>query len=500
MLPIGHENMSARRWPVITLGLIAVNTVIFLFTNYGTTPPPMKAVIQVPVHILVLAAEHPELNMSPETEHMASYFRERAPQFWAQLKDENREPLDAWEMEIRVLNRDKEALQHEMDSLSQQYLELRASIPSLHYGFIPSERQPMTYITANFLHGSWLHLIGNMWLLWLAGFVLEDVWGRVIYAVFYLVAGALALEFYAWTTPDSIRPLIGASGAVAGLMGAFLVRFPNLKIRMAWGILFRWSFMAPAWCLLPLWLLMEVFYAKLFGEYSPVAHWAHVGGFVLGGLVALLLRLSHLEHKVNQSIEQKTTWTCDPAVEQATELMDKNQLDEALAVLTAFTASHPDSIDGANLLQQACFRKGDMPAFREASFKLCALYLKTRDWELAWQCCQEIRNTSLEKLPANLWFDLCRAAENMKNFDLALAEYQLLADAYPSDRQALMALIGAGRICLSQLQRPGDALAFFQAAAASPVPHLDWEQTIEAGIRNAKTAMSGAGAPAVMAR
>ena len=496
MLPIGHENMSARRWPVITLGLIVINTVIFLFTNYGTTPPPMKSAIVVPVHILVLAAEHPELKMSPETQHMAAYFRERAPQFWAQLKDENRPPLDAWEMEIKTLD-NAETLQHEMDSLSQQYSDLRASIPSLHYGFIPSERQPMTYITANFLHGSWLHLIGNMWLLWLAGFVLEDVWGRVIYSVFYLVAGALALEFYAWTTPDSIRPLIGASGAIAGLMGAFLVRFPKLKIQMAWSILFRWRFKAPAWCLLPLWLVMEVFYAKLFGEYSPVAHWAHVGGFVLGGLVALLLRLTNLEHKVNQSIEQKTSWSCDPAIEQATELMDNNQLDQAMAVLNDFTASRPDSVDGANLLQQVCFRKGDMPAFREASVKLCALYLKTREWELAWQCCQEMRGVSHEKLPAALWFDLCRAAEALKNFDLALAEYEQLAVAYPSDRQSLMAHIAAGRICLSQLQRPQDALAFFQAAAASPIPHLDWEQTIEAGIRNAKAAIAGTGAPAM---
>jgi len=220
----------------------------------------------------------------------------------------------------------------------------------------------------------------------------------------------------------------------------------------------------------------------------------------MGGLVALLLRLSHLEHKVNQAIEKETSWTCDPAIEQASELMESNQPDQAMAVLNGFLASHPDSVDAVSLLQQICWRKGDVPAFRDAGLKLCALHLKAREWELAWQCFQELRNVSSEKMPANLWFDLCRAAENLKDFDLALNEYRQLAAAYPADRYALMSQIGAGRICLSQLQRPQDALGFFQAAANSPVPHLDWEQTIEAGIRNAKAAMAGSGAPAVMTR
>ncbi|HEY6251288.1 MAG TPA: rhomboid family intramembrane serine protease [Candidatus Angelobacter sp.] len=503
LLPIRHENMSARRWPVVTLGLIALNTVIFLVTHYGVAPPSPKLVAQVPIHILILAAEHPELNMSPEIQHTASYIRDRVPQFWAFLRDRTRPAYDAWEMEIRELS-NPDTLQGEMDSLSQQWLELCASVPSLHYGFIPSERTPFTYVTANFLHGSWLHLIGNMWFLWLAGFVLEDTWGRIVYAIFYLVAGALALQFYAWTNPESFMPLIGASGAVAGLMGAFLVRFPRMKIEMSWLFFFRvrYRFKAPAYCLLPLWLLMEVFYGYLFGTSSPVAHWAHVGGFVLGGLAAFALRLSNLEHKLNKAIEQKTSWTCDPVIDQATDLMEKGQLDEAMVLLNGFAASHPDSLDAFNLIQQICFRKGDMPAFREASLALCALHLKAREWDLAWQCFQELRNTSNEKIPANLWFDLCRAAENLKNFPLALDEYQQLAAAYPADRQSFMSQVAAGRICLSQLQRPQEALNFFKAAAASPVPHLDWEQTIQAGIRNAQAALAApqSAAPAVLAK
>ncbi len=99
---------------------------------------------------------------------------------------------------------------------------------------MPAQPTAISYLTANFLHGGWMHLIGNMWFLWLAGFVLEDVWGRWLYSAFYLIAGAAALQFYAWSNPGSITPTLGASGAVAALMGAFLVRFPKMKIEMAW--------------------------------------------------------------------------------------------------------------------------------------------------------------------------------------------------------------------------------------------------------------------------
>src|SRR5258708_9209228 len=122
-----------------------------------------------------------------------------------------------------------------------------------------------------FLHIGWLHLIGNMWFLWLAGFILEERWGRVIYPIFYLLAGIAASLVHTISDPSSIVPALGASGAVAALMGGFLARFPKLKIHMLWYMLiFRVRFKAPAYWLLPLWLLMEVFYGSLFGQASGI--------------------------------------------------------------------------------------------------------------------------------------------------------------------------------------------------------------------------------------
>lgn len=489
LIPIRHENMSARRWPVITLAVIALNIIIFLATH-SSMESQAPQLGETHAHLLMLAAMHPELTVPTQVEQIVNKFHEQNPEVWEMLKQENRAPEDAWDAHIRLIQ-DRDQLQAEMDSLAAQYVDLRNSSISVQYGFVPSEQRPIAYITANFLHAGWLHLIGNMWFLWLAGFVLEDAWGRVIYTLFYFVAGAAALQFYAWTNPSSVMPAIGASGAVAALMGAFLVRFPKLKIEMMWLFRFRsYRFKAAAYWLLPLWLLTEVFYGTLFGAGSGVAHWAHVGGFVCGGLVAYALRLTHLEHKVNRAIEEKSTWTSDPAIEQASELLEKGQHDEALLVLNNYLASSPGSVDACNLIQQTYWRKGDVPAFQETALKLCELHLKAREYQLAWQCCEEFRNTGGEKIPAALWFDLCRGAESMKNLELALREYQALAARYPGERQSVMAQIGAGRLLLSQFHNPEQALTCFQAAAASPVPHLDWEQTIDAGIRNAKAALA----------
>lgn len=244
-----------------------------------------------------------------------------------------------------------------------------------------------------FLYTGWPHLIGNMWFLWLAGFFLEDRWGRTIYAIFYLLAGVGASVFHVMFYPGSLAPTLGASGAVAALMGGFLVRFPKLKIDMLWYMLiFRIRFKAPAYWLLPLWLLMEVFYGSPFGQASGVAHWAHVGGFIFGALAALVIARTGLEHKANAVIEDKIGWTADTAVVQGTECMEKGKFDEGIAVLQKHVAAKPDAIDAHSVLRQLYWRKNDIPAHLEATIKLCQVHLKAQDAETAWQDYQEYTN------------------------------------------------------------------------------------------------------------
>ena len=141
--------------------------------------------------------------------------------------------------------------------------------------------------TCMFLHGSWIHIIGNMWTLWIFGDNIEDEMGPWRFLAFYILCGLAASLIHIYTNPDSTLPTIGASGAIAGVMGAYYVLFPRARIIIMIPIFFfPFFFDVPAVFFLAFWFLQQVFSgtfsilsAKMTGG---VAWWAHIGGFVIG--------------------------------------------------------------------------------------------------------------------------------------------------------------------------------------------------------------------------
>lgn len=495
LIPLRHENMEGRRWPVVTFTLIALNVLIFLGTHWKIeAQEPQRR--EVRMHVLVLAASHPELKMPEDVEKFVDEVKSKtAEALWQQLSSRKRKPEDGWDAQIRQVD-DPEQLQAEMDTLAERFAEVQKSSILENYAFVPAHPKPISYLTSMFLHIGLLHLIGNMWFLWLAGFILEDRWGRAIYPIFYLLAGVGASLFHVMFYPGSLAPTLGASGAVAALMGGFLVRFPKLKIHMLWYMLiFRIRFKAAAYWLLPIWLFTEIFYGSLFGQASGVAHWAHVGGFIFGALGALVIARTGLEHKANAVIEDKIGWTANPAVVQGTEFMERGKFDEGIAFLQKHVSTKPDAIDAHSVLRQLYWRKNDIPAHLEATIKLCQLHLKAQDAELAWQDYQEYANAGGDRMPAATWLELCRIAEGRQDYQRAVTEYEKLAQTYPTERPSLLALLSAGRLALKQLNRPSDALVYYKAAKASKAPHADWDSNIQAGIQAAEKATGVSFAP-----
>jgi membrane associated rhomboid family serine protease len=500
LVPIGHENMSARRWPVITIGLILANLLIFAGTH-RTVDQQDSQLWKTQEHILILAATHPNLILAPEAREFVDGFQSQFPDYWAELRNPNSEITDEWAARIRQIDVSA-ALQAEMDSLGVEYSQLAASSIKERYAFTPSHKRLITYLTSTFLHADWWHVIGNMWFLWLAGFVLEDAWGRPLYLLVYLAAGAFACQFDVWANPVSIVRSVGASGAIAGLMGAFLVRFPKMRIRMMWlfdlGLFPFCRFWMRAYWLLPIWVLMEINYGT--GPRDGIGHWAHVGGFLFGGIAGVALRYSGLERKVNKAIEERVAWTPGPEISRAYELMDQGKLTDAAAILNEFLADKPDSVEAWNLLRAIHWRASNIPAYREATCKLCDLHVRSREYETAWQDYEDFLNAGGERIPPDVWLDLCRVPEQQQDFERAVSEYEKLAAAYPSERQSLLARLGAARICLKRLSRPLDALGLYEGVSASAVPHLDLEQDIASGIHEARTMLPqakafSAGAP-----
>ncbi len=150
---------------------------------------------------------------------------------------------------------------------------------------VPQAPAWLTPATSLFLHGNVAHLAGNMLFLWVFGDNVEDSMGHLRFAVFFLACGILAAFAHALMNIDSVQPLIGASGAISGIIAAYLLLYPRVRI---WGLVFKFLPIAvPAWIALGAWIFVQLFQG-LWGDASTVAWFAHLGGLLAGVALAPL--------------------------------------------------------------------------------------------------------------------------------------------------------------------------------------------------------------------
>ena len=161
----------------------------------------------------------------------------------------------------------------------------------------------LTLLTCVFLHGGWMHFLGNMWFLHIFGDNVEDRFGHVGYALFYLGCGIIASLVHYVSGPHSSVPTIGASGAIAGVMGAYFVWYPHAKVQTLIPIFFIIQIVVvPAPLFLGIWFLIQAFQGSVSivaMQAGGVAWWAHIGGFVAGVIAAFAMGRSHLVYPRN---------------------------------------------------------------------------------------------------------------------------------------------------------------------------------------------------------
>lgn len=152
----------------------------------------------------------------------------------------------------------------------------------------------MSLFTCMFLHGGWMHLVGNMWFLWIFGNNIEEAMGHWRYLLFYLVCGFMASASHIFAYPNSTIPTIGASGAIAGALGAYIMLYPRARV---WTLIFIVFFIRlmyiPAWVVLGVWIFLQFINGSMAAgmqETGGVAFWAHVGGFLAGVLLVGLFK------------------------------------------------------------------------------------------------------------------------------------------------------------------------------------------------------------------
>lgn len=203
------------------------------------------------------------------------------------LKDENRSPVTPW-MNYGLIFINALVFLWEIAGSPTRFEGLIQS-----YGFIPSVflEDPTTNVyrlfTSMFMHGGWLHLIGNMLYLYIFGDNVEAAFGHFKYLIFYLISGIVASLLHMTIFPLSNVPAVGASGAISGVLGAYLVFYPQANIITA---ILIWYFIdmepIPAKYYITFWFIWQLIPGLVAGEATGVAYWAHIGGFIAGLLIS----------------------------------------------------------------------------------------------------------------------------------------------------------------------------------------------------------------------
>lgn len=345
LIPIGQESDTVRRVPWVTIAIMGLCVIIHIF-NAGAINEYEDKLFDIYSEIYEYYTSHPYLELDQElkqtfmiTEEMEEVIRTMTADKYGTAPTES---------EI-------EEEQAYLDNLVEELDFTKESLPFYKFGLVPKDKSVVGLITHMFLHAGWLHLLGNLLYLYLLGPFIEDAWGKPAYAVFYLGTGILAALAFAAHYPNSGVPMVGASGAISGVMGGFLIRYWHARIRYFYmfSILIRGTFTAPAWVMLPVGVIMELINASIMDSIAPeggggVAHWAHVWGFIFGIAGAFLIKFLKIEKKfVAPKVEAQTTYVNKSfvAYEEAMQLLTAGDKDNAYIKLMESAKEDPTNQD-----------------------------------------------------------------------------------------------------------------------------------------------------------
>lgn len=362
LLPISHENVEARRWPILTTILVLLNVLCFFALPTGLSRETEKLYDEIGWYWHA----HPNLETPKAIQERGIPIRGMKHAITPDAPPAT--PED----------------QAHLDELGARFLAAVDDSPSIRWGYIPKRGGFVQLFTSQFLHAGIFHLVFNMWFMWLCACNLEDRWGRWLFLPMYLSAGAVAAFVYGLASPESTAALVGASGSIAGAMGAFLVLFAKTRIRFVYWFGRRpGTFAAPAWVMLPLWLANEVLWGIFFPVQDGTAHVAHIAGFVYGAAFAGVMIVTGLDKKLDAATERKVTTSQDARILDAGRLIDERRPAEAIRILDAYLATQPNSIDGLLELLRAATALGDPSRLGPAYARLVEAYLRMRELDAA---------------------------------------------------------------------------------------------------------------------
>ncbi len=399
-IPIGLDQTTVRRLPWVSITIIGLNLAVFLVTAAGVHRANEEIQLRQQ-EAMAFWVRHPYLappSAVPQGE------RERLKLIAEALRSVSGHAPESQEQRAEE--------QRQLDALVDRLEEAVASNPFMSLGLVPASPKPLAFLTCMFVHAGWLHLLGNMLFFYLSGPFLEDAFGRPLFAGLYLASGIVSSLVHVAAFPTSQAPLVGASGAIAGIMGAFLVRFAWAKIRFFyWLMVWVGTVDLPAWLVLPLWLLEQLFFAGLAGS-SGVAYRAHIGGFAFGFGVALVVRWLKVEERfVSPEIERRISVTQHPGLDQGLDLLARGEAAAARSAFEKVLAVEPRNPDALIAVWQAYCQEDKAEAGAPFLARAIDEELRRNEAGLALDHWREMMTGSRKPGPPALRWRLAAAAE-----------------------------------------------------------------------------------------
>lgn len=475
ILPIALEQNEVRRTPWVSFTLIGACFLVHVALTVFGGGAEHEASRKMEDSLRFLA-EHPYLSPPPALLQLVG--------------NEGREALDqlAAEWEAAGGEVDPAAIESEqrrLNELSDDAFAALARLPSSRLGFVPARPNPLSLVSYTFVHGGWIHLLGNMLFLFLTGPFIEDLYGRPLFAVLYFASGIAGAGAFAAGMPHAQTALVGASGAIAGVMGAFLVRLAARRIEFV--VLpipivpaFRFHLKLPAFVVIPLWAAEQFYYTfSVAGEDSPVAFAAHVGGFLAGLSFAIGMALLRVEERfVDPAVRREIAIEQNPAIERASDARNAGDLASARRLIDGVLRSEPRNVDAWAESFEIALAAADAERAGQSGLRLIELHDRGADPDMVWDVVGDPRWRELRMPPRFLTAvaeRLARAGDAREAIEIYRRQ---AAEAAPGDVAGLRALVAEGELLL----RAGDvrgATTAFERARSHPACSQPWLERIE---------------------
>jgi len=425
LIPIGSEE-GVRRLPYLTIGLITANVIIFIITN---------------------AVHHHQLDeiydIKWKMSKIISQYQHRPSETSLFLFTED----DFDELNDMIVN--QKIIPHHSENFRKWqdlYSELKEKMRSTVFrqlGLTPREFNILKIFSSMFVHGGIFHLVFNMLFLWMVGCNIEDDWSWKVFLGFYVISGIAAALMHVAMFPQSNLPLIGASGAIAGIMGAFMIRHYKTKIRFAWFIWvfitrpFLGTFSVYAGIALPIWFLLEISCAGKSVEAGGTAHWAHIGGFVFGALVGSSMRFLGIEKKyvapmVEDSFEKLKL---SSRMKEANRMLEAGDTAGAMLLLLQVINEEPYNADAPLTIARIYYEKGHLDDATVMYNKAIEAILRKQDKNLLQATIEEMKEKDIiHRLTEKNLYSCAAFCEGITDYEKALELFGLYIKLFPDGR------------------------------------------------------------------